>query len=184
MSERWLVEHCSPTLAGLKTASLFPIEAQGKEQITAFLRALNQKTVPRGLCAVTLGTPGGKPLLYLYRPGKLRRDLAHPLAQSILRRWGYPDFDSGRCVAYLAKRFAQSKTEFPHEIGLFLGYPPEDVKGFLQGGACAKCVGAWKVYSDVDAAEKQFMRYRKCTQQYCRAFEKHASFDRLIVSSS
>ena len=45
--------------------------------------------------------------------------------------------------------------EFPHEIGLFLGYPPEDVQGFLENRLC-KCVGCWKVYGDEQAAQNGF----------------------------
>ena len=183
LSERWVVAHCSPTLAGLKTGSLFPLGAEPGEKTTKFLRALNQKGVPRGLCAVTVCTARGRALLYLYRPAKLWRDLSHPLAQRILRQKGYPINNVGQSVAYLAKRFAKSET-FPHEVGLFLGYPPADVNGFLTGSEAAKCIGTWKVYSDVPAALQRFALYEKCTALYCRAFERHASFDRLIVSCS
>ena len=37
---------------------------------------------------------------------------------------------------------------FPHEIGLFLGYPFEDVMGFIENkGENYLCSGCWKVYS-------------------------------------
>ena len=39
--------------------------------------------------------------------------------------------------------------EFPHEVGLFLSYPPEDVKGFIAHRANDfKCAGLWKVYGN------------------------------------
>lgn len=52
---------------------------------------------------------------------------------------------------------------FPHEIGLFLGYPPEDVEGFrLHRGRDYKLCGCWKVYSDVEGARQCFRRYARC----------------------
>ena len=43
--------------------------------------------------------------------------------------------------------------EFPHEVGLFLSYPPEDVKGFIDHRANDfKCAGLWKVYGDEEKA--------------------------------
>ena len=75
--------------------------------------------------------------------------------------------------------------DFPHEIGLFLGYPPEDVDGFIRNGArCAKCVGPWKVYGDEQAARCKFAQYRKCTNVYRDCLKKYNSFDRLVVAVS
>ena len=58
---------------------------------------------------------------------------------------------------------------FPHEIGLFLGYPPEDVEGFrLHRGRDYKLCGCWKVYSDVEGARQCFRRYDRCRAALCR----------------
>ena len=65
--------------------------------------------------------------------------------------------------------------EFPHEIGLFLSYPPEDVKGFMADPCACKCSGCWKVYGGREAAEKQFARYRKCTGVYCEQWREGLS---------
>ena len=56
---------------------------------------------------------------------------------------------------------------FPHEIGLFLGYPLEDVTGFIAaGGAEYRCSGCWKVYGDVEQAQHLFRRYAACRKRY------------------
>lgn len=52
----------------------------------------------------------------------------------------------------------EGEGEFPHEIGLFLGYPLCDVRGFIEdarGGVCLGC-GYWKVYGEVEEREKLF----------------------------
>ncbi len=72
--------------------------------------------------------------------------------------------------------------EFPHEIGLFLGYPPEDVQGFIENRADGcKYAGCWKVYGDADAARKIFAKYKKCTDIYCMQFARGMSIERLTV---
>lgn len=74
--------------------------------------------------------------------------------------------------------------EFPHEIGLFLGYPPEDVQGFMENKAARhKLAGCWKVYGDVDAAQQTFARYKKCTRVYLDQWRRGATLERLTVSS-
>ena len=86
-----------------------------------------------------------------------------------------------RRMQELVRRLNRGK-DFPHEIGLFLGYPAEDVSGFIRHGArCAKCVGTWKVYGDEESARKKFALYQKCTRLYCEAYRKHNNLDRLLV---
>ena len=42
---------------------------------------------------------------------------------------------------------AAEAADFPHEIGVFLGYPLEDVVGFIRHrGKCFTCCGCWKSY--------------------------------------
>ena len=76
----------------------------------------------------------------------------------------------------------KSSNDFPHEIGLFLGYPVEDVKGFIKyKGECSKCIGCWKVYGDVTKAEDTFDRYKKCTDEYMARFKQGTPLDQLAV---
>lgn len=74
MSEELLVTHCSPTLAGLKTGSLFICEYSTERELIGDLSRLNSVFVPKGLRIVTLRLHDGKALLYLYRPQKLSQD--------------------------------------------------------------------------------------------------------------
>ena len=73
--------------------------------------------------------------------------------------------------------------DFPHEVGLFLSYPPEDVKGFIENRAAnAKCTGVWKVYGDERQARQTFAKYKKCTDIYCRSWRAGSSLERLAVA--
>ena len=54
---------------------------------------------------------------------------------------------------------------FPHEVGLFLGYPLEDVIGFETHGARDfKYSGTWKVYGDKETAIRRMNLYKKCSE--------------------
>ena len=92
--------------------------------------------------------------MYLYRPSKLKEDLSKEEVYQILKEKGYKNTHCSRCIVELIKKMNEEE-ELPHEIGLFLGYPPEDVKGFIENKASnCKCIGCWKVYGDEKKAQK------------------------------
>ena len=181
MSDRLIVRHCSPTLAGLKTGSLFTVEEKLQDKLISDLRRLNRMMRRKGLRAVVFSSKCGKCLVYIYRPDMLKQDLSVKEAVSILRDKGYCTENCDKCIAQLAKKLKQD-TDFPHEIGLFLGYPPFDVKCFMKNSReNVKQVGCWKVYGDEKTAEKKFRMYRKCTEVYCKKIDEGVSLDKLIV---
>lgn len=182
MSEEYLIRHCAPTLAGLKTGSLFTCPYGEKEEIRQSLCRLNQRLRGKGLRAVPLRFSEKNALIYLYRPRQLTRDMADSQAKDLLRSQGYTPGSCDFCVAQLRRRLARQE-DFPHEIGLFLGYPVEDVRGFMeQGPDKCKCVGCWKVYGDPEAAQKVFAQYRKCTRVYRDQWTKGKDIERLTVA--
>ena len=176
MSAEYVIRHGAPTLAGLKTGNLFPCFFHDRQAFQEDLRQINRVLVPRGLRLIPLRLVEGKALLYLFRPANLDRDLAHETTRDLLRQAGYADLRQRSCLRELAKRL-QTREDFPHEIGLFLSYPPEDVKGFIcHQGKCSKCTGCWKVYGDEAAAKERFAAYKTCTADLCL---RHADGDSL-----
>ena len=122
-------------------------------------------------------------MIYIYRPGRLQSDLDAEEAKDILLRFGYEESNLDRCICRLADRIYECD-EFPHEVGLFLGYPPEDVKGFIElGGRNSKASGYWKVYGDVDRAQKQFERFSKCTGVYLECLGRGLPITKLAVNT-
>ena len=94
----------------------------------------------------------GRALIYLYRPKALARDLACEDAACLLNGSGYDGTEPSGCLRCLMDRLQCQKDGFPHEIGLFLGYPPEDVRGFIENETRNyKFTGYWKVYGDEGA---------------------------------
>jgi len=93
MSEEMVVRQCAPTLAGIKTGSLFPCPCTDRDALLDEVRQLNRRLSPKGLCLLPLRFTEGSALLYLYRPATLRRDLSDDLARRLLAEAGY---DGGR----------------------------------------------------------------------------------------
>ena len=186
MSEEMIVEFCAPTLAGIKTGNLFSCEYDDKCHIQEDLRRINKCMVKKGVRAIPVGYLNHRVLIYVYRAAFLEKDLCDEDASMILKERGYDVTDMSKCIRCLCKRLSQvgSGIDFPHEIGLFLGYPVEDVKGFIEHkGECSKCTGCWKVYGDVRLAEKTFARFKKCTNNYLEKYRSGATLDALIVSA-
>lgn len=183
MPEEYLIRHCAPTLAGIKTANLFTCPFDSRDALLDSLRRLNRKLADKGLRLLPLRFSDKKVLIYLYRPEKLRNDLSDSTAAALLRQEGYDPDSCEKCVGCLARRL-RTQEDFPHEIGLFLGYPAEDVHGFIhQGPDCCKCTGCWKVYGDAEAAKKKFAQFKKCTKVYCDQWAKGTDIERLTVST-
>ncbi len=180
MSEELLVRNCAPTLAGLKTGNLFSCPYTCREELLDSLRQLNRRLGPKGIRAIPLRFSEKKALIYLYRPAKLEKDLSCSLSEELLRQCGYQCRGGNRCLTKLAQRLRRQE-DFPHEIGLFLSYPAEDVRGFLEQRPC-KCTGCWKVYENEETAKKTFAKYRKCTEIYCQQYSKGTNIERLTVA--
>ncbi len=154
----------APTIKGLKAATLLNLRRDG-EDVRALWRARGESWLhPLGVEAVLLNgraaPASGSALVMIYRRRLLERILASKAVRDILADRGYLfPFGLDACLEHLQKRF---RLEFPHEIGLFLDYPPEDVRGFLEyRGAKSLAVGYWKVYGNVEKARRAFRRYRR-----------------------
>lgn len=181
MSESLLINHCSPTLAGVKTGNMFSCSYKCKKELNREIRRFNRLLVPKGLRIIPLKVKNGRALIYVYRPDRLSSDLDNNLADTLLRQCGYADKNSNKCLVELIKRLEICE-DFPHEIGLFLGYPPEDVNGFINDKPHnCKYSGLWKVYGDVETAKKTFAKYKKCREVYCRRWNDGFSLEKLTV---
>ena len=181
MSNEILIRCCAPTMACLKTGNLFNCAFSRPEEMTEELRQLNQRLTRKGLRILPLRWRDGKALLYLYRPKMLERDLRDPLARRLLSECGYACVDANACLIRLISRL-RTEEDFPHEVGLFLGYPPADVEGFMHRKDSYRLSGLWKVYDDAESALRQFARCRHCTKVYLDCFSRGFTLDRLAVA--
>ena len=172
MIAKKLVEHCSPTLSGMKTANLFMFNMKNVsgQRLEAAVTAWNKKLNPKGVTLKIFCKCEKRALIYVYRETKLKAIFQNPGIREFLAGHGYREFGLEYCLARLQKR-VQENPSFPHEIGLFLDYPLEDVEGFIKyGGKNAKYSGFWQVYGDEKEAVKLFSKYQKCREVYTRIY--------------
>jgi hypothetical protein len=148
---RWAA---GPVIGGVKPASMVRLS---RNELGRAWRSWGEELC-RALdlsVAILRQNPGGF-LLLLYRPRMLRRALKGPSGRR-LESLSYP-VGSGLdpCLAYLTDRFADP-ARFPHEVGIFLGYPLEDVIAFCAGKLRPHdCRGYWKVYHRPEKAKRAF----------------------------
>ena len=173
--ETVMIEQCAPVLASLKPAGLFRYETRDCADLARRVKNWNTQLNPKGLRVRVLKgcVLNHRYLVYVYRESRLTAVLADEKVQSFLRQEGYrlPEAgeapDVGNMLTQLSRKLCCS-AEFPHEIGVFLGYPLGDVVGFIENrGKNFTCCGCWKSYGDPDAAQKHFDQLSKCTAVYC-----------------
>lgn len=135
--EAVLVEQCATTLAGVKPASLFRYQGADKRQPREAAARWAKELAPYGITIRVLKycPQTGACLIYLYRAGWLRSILSEPSTRAFLAGQGYgADQSCQELLRQLSRRLCLER-EFPHEIGVFLGYPLEDVVGFIRNRA-------------------------------------------------
>lgn len=182
MSDYEILQHCSPTLAGIKQGNLFTSSYTDKKEVVNAIRRLNALLAPKGIRVIPLRYHKGRVLIYLYRPAELKECLGDPEVRKILNMCGYKSESDNGCLSTLIRKLKNTDV-FPHEIGVFLGYPTKDVEGFIKfGGRDCKYSGVWKVYDDVETSKHKFEMYRHCTRIYCDAGRRGRSLDQLTVS--
>lgn len=189
--ETVMIEQCSPVLAGLKAANLFRHECRDRQALYATVAGWNAQLNGRGIRLLVLKECPIRHwfLIYLYRPARLEAVLGRPEVRQFLQQEGYalPLQAAGDAcqplLAQLAGRLA-CDGDFPHEIGVFLGYPLEDVVGFIRNrGQNFTCCGCWKAYGDPAAAQRIFDQFQKCTAIYLRLFHSGRPIARLTVAA-
>ncbi len=183
MLEEDLIRYSAPTLAGLKTANLFWYSWESREEFEnslAFWKGIFQE---KGLDITIMRTTAQRALLYVNRRKKLEADLKREKTQTMLKAEGYNYSNAKEAVKILQNKL-QACEKFPHEIGLFLGYPEEDVQGFIENhGKNCKCCGCWKVYCNERDAQKMFHKFKKCELVYKKQFLNGRPVQKLIVAA-
>lgn len=181
--EKQLIEHCAPTLAGIKSANLFSYFYEVEGIVWKELKEVNSLLNERGVYVEAMLWREKSVLIYVYRRNHLKKELNQPGAMELLVKYGYKNNELNGCIRHLKKRL-YNYTCFPHEIGLFLGYPIEDVKGFIEneGRNCKTC-GLWKVYCNETEKEKLFHKLKRCTEIYIQVFSEGRSLVQMTISA-
>jgi len=150
------------TVGGVKPAEILMIgECEYQELYPKYFRD-NQSTP-----MVTIKQCCAKRQVLIYHRECLSKILNRKCTQLFLVSRGYPKDAAVECyIDHLVRRLRGRS--FPHEIGVFLGYPLKDVFGYmgLTSLPHTKTKG-WCMYGDTSESEKLHTEYRCARQRMC-----------------
>ena len=180
--EENIIQNAAATLAGIKAASLFNHNFASKEECYAELSYLNELLNSKGIYLELLKQENNFYLIYVYRRTALEKIFENKEISSFLYNYGYRDCLSVEGYINYLKLKLKCSRSFPHEIGIFLGYPLGDVEGFIDnhGKNCKYC-GIWKVYSDEISSVAFFSKVKKCHLVYSQVFKAGRSIYDMTV---
>ncbi|WP_288748919.1 DUF3793 family protein [uncultured Treponema sp.] len=119
-------------MCGIKTASLFSMRmdlyVDGCEKKSGWNRIFRQN----GTVILPIQRKDDFMLFFVYNPELIKARLAQKNVRRYLAKKGYPVEKVFDAVLYEPVFRLMRFGEFPHEIGIFLGYPLEDVVPFLR----------------------------------------------------
>lgn len=193
--EHAIIESCSPTLASLKPGNLFLYRYSDLTYVKTELKKWKLALNTKGLDIVIMKECKKTQtlLIYLYRMKQIEAILKNENVQDFLKQLGYGEdrdekgqnggFQVKSFLAILSKKICLER-DFPHEVGIILGYPLEDVIGFIQNsGQSYTLNGYWKTYGDPEVSKRKFNQFTKCTCEYRKMFLKGKSIIQLTVAA-
>ena len=154
-----IANQCAPVLADVKPSNLLILTSEEEEVF------LQMEELPH-ISSLCLYEGKNKSTWLLYRRDRLESALVWPQTGEFLEQYGYRMVRESldEKLLRLQHRFAEYKEgrqPFPHEMGVFLGYPLGDLKGFIEHhGKEYLCSGYWKVYRDEQKAKSTFQLYQ------------------------
>ena len=154
--ELQLALQCAPLITGLKVSNLLTISPDAFSQVEKIIEGSVLSMYP-------LLETEEKMAILLYQKDRLEKYLKMPQVQKLLQEAGYASCQLEDILPVFCERYetyAERGKSFPHELGLLLGYPPEDVEGFIRHqGRDSLCTGYWKVYADKEGKQRLFEKY-------------------------
>jgi hypothetical protein len=152
---------CAPLIAGLKISNLLNIR---REDYVSMKKIVKHSQFSWYLLFET----EKKITVLLFQRDSLESYLGKRQVREMFKQAGYANLSLGCVLREFSIRYRgymERKNDFPHEMGLLLGYPTEDVEGFIthQGDDCL-CVGYWKVYANKERKLKLFESFENAKE--------------------
>lgn len=162
MLEFLIANHCAPALAGIKPANIVMCKKYNIPNIDKQIHMLNKQLNIRDIYIDIICERSNRTMIIVYRKSILEKHLQERKNKAFLEQYGYKNLKS--TADYLD--FLKSRINcdfFPHEIGVFLGYPLRDIYCFInhRDEGCV-LTGDWKVYHNAEEAKKLFERFKTC----------------------
>ncbi len=174
-----MVLQCSPLFTGVKVSNFLIVPGEDEADLSEILEGT-------GIEYTALTELKDRTIFFLYRRKSLCRWLDREENQNFLGDYGLRDCtlnDILHIVSVRYRAYTAGHAAFPHEIGILLGYPVQDVKGFVvNDGRNFLCSGYWKVYGNLSEARKTFRKYELAKETLLRRILEGISIRKIIVS--
>lgn len=175
--ETQLALQCAPVIAGLKTSNLLIIENGNMHKVKNILKGTVMS------CYVLLAAEK-KTTILLYNKRRLELFLSDRKVTELLEELGYSSTVLRDILPVFRARYENymsGGTVFPHEMGILLGYPVEDVKGFIiNDGKNFLYTGYWKVYSNLTEKLQLFQKFERAKETLVQLVSKGVSMEDII----
>nr|WP_312578545.1 DUF3793 family protein [Sedimentibacter sp.] len=151
-----LALQCAPLITGLKASNLLIVQNENVNKVKQILKNTD-------IFYYVLLAAEKKTTMLLYKPHQLDLFISDKRIRNMLITKGYQEFTLASLLQLFQVRYEDYRTGgkyFPHEMGLFLGYPIEDVEGFIKNkGKNFLYTGYWKVYENLSEKLKLFQKF-------------------------
>ncbi|WP_294796702.1 DUF3793 family protein [uncultured Fenollaria sp.] len=156
--ESILANHCAPVLMGTKLANLISLSKAKASFDEALLKKYKGIFTAYGIAIEKLCECEASVLLLIYNEERLAKYIQKPRIAKFLKDYGYEAIELDQCLSTLKAKLRHF--EFPHEIGIFLGFPIDDVIGFIENeGQNYVYCRYWKVYARPESTKRTFDLY-------------------------
>ncbi len=167
---RMLCMHSSPAICGIKASNLVSFDTNEMNHVEEEIEELNN-LYSKKICFKILQHKDNRILVLIYKNQVMDKTLNNFKNKEFLKSLNYDINSTDSMIETLRNRINVSK-EFPHEIGVFLGYDLEDTIEFLKGNKKCIYVGYWKVYSNVEEKKAIFDKYNMCKDRLLKLIDK------------
>ncbi len=154
--ETQMALQCAPFIMGLRVSNLFVVHNEKLHELHSMLQE-------SGIHYMELIKGDMKTTLFLYNKEEILDYMSDDYVKCAMSGMGYADMDFQEMLHLFKLRYEaymSGNGEFPHEMGFFLGYPYEDVVGYINNdGKNSLFTGYWKVYENVSKKVKLFQKF-------------------------
>lgn len=169
--EAIIAYHCAPALSGIKPSNIVSLQKTKIADINGKIAKFNQDLNRKNIYIQAICECKNRVLAMVYRRSVLENHLNAKENREFLSKYGYDK--NGSFNSFLEKlKTRLTYNAFPHEIGVFLGYPLCDIHAFInhRDKGCLLC-GEWKVYHNPELAKRTFYIYGECRRNVCKKIQ-------------
>ncbi|GAA0763344.1 DUF3793 family protein [Clostridium sartagoforme] len=182
--KNFLVYNSSLVIAGVKPSVTLTIKKSPENTYESWIKYGKDFLENINLKSLCLREEKNASIILVYNENILKEHILKKENIEFLNMLGYKKEDSiYEYVQQLKERYQEFNC--PHELGIFLGIPIDDVKDFMECSSkrCLGC-GYWKVYSNYEEAKRVFKNYDEIREKTMKNILSGIPIDKIISNIS